>query len=166
MAGDGYRLRARVRFEKTAGYDSPNAAALDKRYSKLPQAQPAKKRVWRKTSAGAYLQWTAAPSFGPAWDDLHKRYAIAHVQMATETGISDGDVQRRPSQIFATDTDADDLGLVRRSVATTSAKASADWMRVSDDSPGHGTGTSISAPTPTSFSSTTCQKTGPPTPRT
>jgi hypothetical protein len=133
MAGDGYRVRAQVRFEKTAGYDFPNAAALDKRYPKLPQAQSAKMRVWRKASMRAYLQWASASSFGTAWGELAKHYAIAHVHLINEAGISNGDLLRRPSNIFPTAADADYLALVRRGVPNPSSKRTAAWVRVYDD---------------------------------
>ena len=47
MAGDGYQLRAEVRFDESSDYKLPNAKNLASRYPKLPQAHSAKMRLWR-----------------------------------------------------------------------------------------------------------------------
>lgn len=64
IGGDGYRVRAQVRFEATGGYKLPNLAVLKARYPRPPQAQSAKLRVWKKTSVRSYVCWSPNNSWG------------------------------------------------------------------------------------------------------
>ncbi len=59
VAGDGYRYRARVSFEKLpAGLSQfPNREVLKRRYPELPKVHTCGVRLWRKTSFRGYLAW-------------------------------------------------------------------------------------------------------------
>jgi hypothetical protein len=72
IAGDGYRVRSQVRFKTATGYDFPNAAVLARRYPRLPQANTAALRLWRKSSLRAYSCW--APSATGHWDAHVTKY--------------------------------------------------------------------------------------------
>src|ERR1035438_4603809 len=68
IAGDGYQVRSQVRFEQAPDYQFLNREALGNRYPKLPQAQTAGFRLWRRTTLRGYVgwgptnSWTAAPA--------------------------------------------------------------------------------------------------------
>ena len=66
IAGDGYRIRAQVWFDPETDYQFPNLAALKARYPKLPQAQSARLRLWRKTTIRGYVSWGPANSWTAA----------------------------------------------------------------------------------------------------
>ncbi len=86
IAGDGYRVRAQVRFKNCTGYQFPNSEALRRRYPRLPQAHTAAMRLWRKSSIRGYVRW--APAATGHWDSHMTRfrefYAAAHVHFVYE----------------------------------------------------------------------------------
>jgi hypothetical protein len=99
IAGDGYQIRAQVRFEPVGNdYKFPNAEVLMKRYAKLPQAHTAKFRLWRKTSIRGYICWgptntwnnpgahlrAGFPPLGP--DGFRAYYTGCHVHITNELG--------------------------------------------------------------------------------
>ena len=87
IAGDGYRFRAQISFKKDpGGADHPNREVLEKRYPKLPQANTAKMRVWRKASFRAYIGWvkTVEANWGQAMTDAANHYKPAHVHFVHE----------------------------------------------------------------------------------
>lgn len=59
IAGDGYRVQARVSFDKLPSplSDFPNLKVLKKRYPKLPGAHSSPLRIWRRTSYRGYIAW-------------------------------------------------------------------------------------------------------------
>ncbi len=84
IAGDGYRLRARVNFDKLAGqYEMPNLEVLKKRYQQLPQACSAELRVWRKSSMRAVVNWGGNDSH---FADVRSLYKACHVHFVHELG--------------------------------------------------------------------------------
>ena len=90
IAGDGYRVRAALRFEEFEGYKFPNLAALKDRYPVVPATHSARLRVWRRASVRGYLCWAAAgsghwPGFMNAFRNL---YRAGHVYMVYEGGAS------------------------------------------------------------------------------
>jgi flagellar hook assembly protein FlgD len=90
IAGDGYRLRAQVRFEETDAYKLPNLAVLKARYPVVPLANSARVRLWRKSSARGYLVWAGAgtghwPGF---MTNYRKRFRAAHVYFVHEGGTA------------------------------------------------------------------------------
>jgi len=90
IAGDGYRLRAEVQFQKFAGYDFPNLKALESRYPVRPQAHSARLRLWRKSSIRGFASW-ASPDAGnwPGFlDGYRKHYRGAHVYFVHEGGTA------------------------------------------------------------------------------
>lgn len=95
IGGDGYRVRAEVRFDKFpkqgAGveYDFPNLETLKARYPVLPQSHSTGLRVWRKSSIRGYLHWGPATGHW-ANDFIHAfraQYRAAHVYFVPEGGI-------------------------------------------------------------------------------
>ena len=90
VAGDGYRVRAQVRFEGTDAYKLPNLAALKARYPIAPLANSARLRLWRKSSARGYLVWAgAATGHWPGFmTNYRKRFRAAHVYFVHEGGAA------------------------------------------------------------------------------
>jgi hypothetical protein len=86
IAGDGYRVRAQARFKNCDGYEFPNTEVLLRRYPRLPQANTAKMRLWRKSSIRGYVRW--APAGTGHWDGYITKfrdlYAAAHVHFVHE----------------------------------------------------------------------------------
>ncbi|MBL9106720.1 MAG: hypothetical protein JNL82_37710 [Myxococcales bacterium] len=117
IAGDGYQVRAQVRFDAAGPYVSPNAAALAARYPRPPQAQSVQLRLWRKTSIRGFVQWapteawssvagTAAnqPQTGP--NEWRSYYTACHVAIENELGAADSALKLPGSSVFAS---ADDF---------------------------------------------------------
>jgi len=90
IAGDGYRVRAQVRFEETDAYKLPNLAVLKARYPIAPLANSARLRLWRKSSARGYIIWAAAGTgHWPAFmTNYRKRFRAAHVYFVHEGGTA------------------------------------------------------------------------------
>ncbi|GAP33843.1 hypothetical protein ABXN37_01505 [Piscinibacter sakaiensis] len=88
IAGDGYRVRAELRFEKAGDYAFPNVDALKARYPVAPQAQTAALRLWRRTSFRGYVCWGAATgNWGSSFIDVFRNhYRGAHVYYVHEGG--------------------------------------------------------------------------------
>jgi flagellar hook assembly protein FlgD len=89
IAGDGYQVRAEVKFKTCTGYAFPNLEALKKRYPVRPQAFSAQMRVWRRSSFRGYMYWASSPPAGH-WPDclarFRKQYRAAHVYFVHEGG--------------------------------------------------------------------------------
>lgn len=89
IAGDGYRVRAQLRFEAGGGYDFPNLKVLAARYPSLPQGYSASLRLWRKCSLRAYLKWS---NTAQQWDALSvsfpEFYLPAFTHFVYEGGVS------------------------------------------------------------------------------
>lgn len=63
MAGDGYRVRAEVRFTKAPGdADHPNREALAARYPQTPVVHSSRLQVWRKSSVRGHVSFTPKPN--------------------------------------------------------------------------------------------------------
>ena len=90
IAGDGYRYRARVCFEKLPSGLSqfPNREVLLRRYPKLPKVHTCGVRLWRKTSYRGYLAWCPpAASLWPAnKEPCAQLYQPAFVHFVDEAG--------------------------------------------------------------------------------
>lgn len=89
IAGDGYRVGARMTFKKVGAYDFPNLEALEKRYPVAPQANGAKMRVWRRSSFRGYACW--AGSATGHWNAtlinrFRMHYKSGHVYFVHEGG--------------------------------------------------------------------------------
>ena len=90
IAGDGYRYRAQVRFDKLpAGMSQfPNREVLLRRYPRLPQAHTSGIRLWRKTSYRGYIAW--CPPSDSHWptnrDGCSALYRPAFVHFVEEPG--------------------------------------------------------------------------------
>ena len=133
IAGDGYRLRARVRFDDTAGWALPNREALKNRYPLTAQAHTAKLRMWRKSSVRAYVQWSPHNNFAAAYDSFRQHYAQANVHYVTEGGGAQP-LQLRPSDLFqAGAADPDYRDAARTCVDAASPLANPATMSFHDD---------------------------------
>ena len=90
IAGDGYRLRAQVRFEKAGSYSFPNVDALKARYPVTPQAYSARLRLWRRTSFRGYICWGAATGNwgGTFINSFREQYRGGHVYFVHEGGAA------------------------------------------------------------------------------
>ncbi len=91
IAGDGYRVRAEVQFDKFGAYDLPNLKVLKARYPTPPQAHTARMRIWRKSSFRGHMCWGAAPTPTPNWGNVfinafRTQYRAAHVYFVHEGG--------------------------------------------------------------------------------
>lgn len=88
IAGDGYRVRAEVRFEKFDGYEFPNLEALKARYPARPQAASPAMRVWRRSSFRAYSRWgSGGGNWGAGFINAFRAfYRAAHVYFVHEGG--------------------------------------------------------------------------------
>lgn len=92
IAGDGYRVRARLGFAAHPdGKDHPNRAVLEARYPRRPQTHTATMRIWRKTSFRGYVRWGPAGSehwgANGSWEQgVADLYRAAHVHFVHETG--------------------------------------------------------------------------------
>lgn len=127
IAGDGYRVRAQVRFEPVDNYKLPNLAVLKQRYPLLPQAQSARMRLWRKASIRAYLSWSHEnhwPAVGPGFMGIH---AAAHLHYVLEAGA----VETGPLTDYFAD-DASFRALVKESLVIPSAAGGAEDRRAAD----------------------------------
>lgn len=100
MAGDGYQLRAQLRFEDGAGFTFPNNTCLNDRYPSLPQSHSAKLRLWRKASLRGYISWSPNNSFGGSIGDFRKMYEASHMHFINENGVADNAIDFKPSQLF------------------------------------------------------------------
>ena len=90
IAGDGYRVRAQVRFEKAGAYAFPNVDALKARYPVTPQAYTGRLRLWRRTSFRGYLCWGAATgNWGASFINAFRdHYRGGHVYFVHEGGAA------------------------------------------------------------------------------
>lgn len=88
IAGDGYRVRAEMRFEEFEGYKFPNLPALKQRYPVLPSTHSARLRLWRRASMRGYLCWSnPASGHWPGFVDAFRSlYRAGHVYMVHEGG--------------------------------------------------------------------------------
>ena len=89
IAGDSYRFRAQVSFEKADGaWLFPNHEFLKKRYDRLPSAYTCGLRVWRKTSMRAYGLWSPSGTgnLGTSDSGSRKHYRNAFVHVVDEQG--------------------------------------------------------------------------------
>ncbi|MDX2152985.1 MAG: hypothetical protein SFV54_19740 [Bryobacteraceae bacterium] len=112
IAGDGYQVRAQVRFQGAADYAFPNVDALKDRYPKLPQAHTAQFRLWRKTSLRGYVCWGPTntwaavpapprpnlPDKGPA--GFRRYYTACHLHVENEINKTDGDIDFTPQDLM------------------------------------------------------------------
>jgi hypothetical protein len=112
IAGDGYQVRAQVRFDQAPDYQFPNLDTLKARYPKLPQAQSTRFRLWRKTSVRGYVGWSPVnswtgggapprpniPAKGPT--GFRGYYTGCHVHVANELGVTDADLNLSPAGLF------------------------------------------------------------------
>lgn len=118
-AGDGYRLRAQVRFDDTAGFALPNREALKARYPLMAQAHAAKMRTWRKSSVRAHVQWSPHNHLGASWQTFRKHFAQANVHYVVEGGGA-APQSFRPSALFPQQAaDADYREAAQKSFPTT-----------------------------------------------
>lgn len=90
VAGDGYRVRAEVVFQKFTGYEFPNLAVLAARYPVTPQAHTARLRVWRRSSFRGYVCWGAPTgNWGNTFINAFRtHYRGAHVYFVHEAGTA------------------------------------------------------------------------------
>lgn len=140
IAGDGYQLRAELRFDRSAGYKMPNAEVLEKRYPLLPQCHSAKLRNWRRTTVRAHLLWSATDNAGGAWPDFYKQYEICNVHFAIESDVAPhnvlSDVTVRPSALMS---EAEYKGWVAAAIPAWcrtpgwADQRTAAWMQLDDD---------------------------------
>ena len=104
MAGDGYQVRAQVRFEQAPNYQFPNLDTLKARYPKLAQAQSTKFRQWRKCSVRAYLCWSPVNSWSGTLPTAFRQfYTGCHLHMINELAATDGDLSVSPGTLFDVD---------------------------------------------------------------
>jgi len=117
IAGDGYQVRAQVRFEKTGDYEFPNLECLKGRYPRLPQAHTAKMRLWRKSSIRGYLCWGDTNSWAASRSEFKRFYTSSHVHFVNEQGAADNELDLAVNSLF------DDLvafrGMVKETVKNT-----------------------------------------------
>jgi hypothetical protein len=101
IAGDGYRVRARVRFAKAGNdYEFPNLDALARRYPRLPQAHTAALRVWRRASVRATVEWTSTATDHVA--GMKAFYHPSHVQFVAEADAGGNVTTYRPLDLIDT----------------------------------------------------------------
>jgi hypothetical protein len=112
MAGDGYQIRAQVRFDDSGPFVSPNAKVHASRYPRLPQAQSVQFRMWRKTTIRGYVSWgqhddwsargascfANLPATGP--NEWRAQYTACHVSIENELGIADDQVVQDVVSLF------------------------------------------------------------------
>lgn len=89
MAGDGYRVGARVNFKKHDDWQFPNADVLAARYPRTPEVQGPAMRVWRRSSIRGHARW-AAGGAGANWPGniagVRRSHRAAHVYFVHEGG--------------------------------------------------------------------------------
>lgn len=143
IAGDGYQVRAQVRFDAAGPYVSPNAAVLAARYQKLPQAHTVQLRLWRKTSLRGVVQWAPAehwtsvvdsggtylPKTGP--DQWRSYYTACHVSIENELGVADNSLLVGAKSLFADDNEY--FALVKDTIDGVDPRKDSSWMARSDD---------------------------------
>jgi hypothetical protein len=90
IAGDGYRVRAELRFEKVGDYELDNLDSLKNRYPVRPACHSAKLRMWRRASMRGYMKWTnEAVAHWPAFlADFRRHHRAAHVYFVHEGGAA------------------------------------------------------------------------------
>lgn len=101
IAGDGYQLRAQIRFDNNADFKHPNSANLKNRYPKLPQSHTAKIRIWRKASLRGYINWGPNDSFAGSVANFRKMYAASHMHIVNENGLADAAIKFQPNVLFS-----------------------------------------------------------------
>jgi hypothetical protein len=146
IAGDGYQIRAQVRFDDKGPYVGPNASALAARYPGLPQAHTVQFRTWRKTTIRGYVQWAPTddwstagascfdhlPQTGP--DEWRAHYTACHVSIENELGAKNDELKLRPSALFASDDDYFDLVVSTLEMGDPRKEGgNRGWMTLSDD---------------------------------
>ncbi len=90
IAGDGYQVRAQIRFQTSNAYSFSNASVLAERYERWPQAHTAKMRVWRKTSLRGYVHWTSDQNqWNAKKDEFIKYYHASYLHFVYEQGEDD-----------------------------------------------------------------------------
>lgn len=87
-AGDGYRLRAEVKFKEVGDYKFPNLKALAGRYPVTPQAHTGEIRIWRRSTLRGYTKWSPA-TVASRWTDatinrIRHQYKMGHVYMTLD----------------------------------------------------------------------------------
>lgn len=87
VAGDGYQVRAEIKFKKSDGYAFPNLDALRQRYPVRPHAHTARLRVWRRSSIRGYMCWATGTGHWPGFIAGYRNlYKTAHVYFVHEGG--------------------------------------------------------------------------------
>lgn len=89
IAGDGYRVAARVVLKKDSAGDAfPNLEALESRYPAAPIAHSAQMRVWRRSSFRGFMVWAHIPgNFNAAMiNGFRDYYKVGHVYFVHEGG--------------------------------------------------------------------------------
>ena len=87
VAGDGYRIAARVVLKKESAADAfPNLEALEKRYPISPMAHSAKLRIWRRSTFRAFTVWAhIAGKFDAAMiNGFRDYYKVGHVYFVSK----------------------------------------------------------------------------------
>ncbi len=88
IAGDGYRLRAEVVFDKFTDYEFPNLDQLKARYQSRPSATSAKLRIWRRSSIRGFMCWGTDNGHWPNYiNGMRDQYRPAHTYFVHEGGI-------------------------------------------------------------------------------
>jgi hypothetical protein len=112
IAGDGYQIRAEVRFDDKSDYKFPNAEVLEKRYEKLPQAHTAEFRLWRKTSIRGYVKWGQTDTWTPGSvyqrdhfafkgpNQWRAHYTACNVHISNELDVGNDQIPVDVAQIF------------------------------------------------------------------
>lgn len=101
VGGDGYRVRAQVRFDSHADYKLPNLETLKKRYPRLPQAQSASLRVWRKATLRGYISWSPSNSWAALNARFREHFREAYLHLTFEK--NDAAIGKAIGDYFAND---------------------------------------------------------------
>lgn len=137
MGGDGYRLRAQIRFDDKGGWSFPNREVLEKRYPRLPQSHSAGLRLWRKSTVRAYVQWSKFTHFASGFDTFRQQFTLGHVHYVSELDGSATPPAMRPSELFPAPTggglNAAYLDMAVKSVNAGAPAADPASMAFSDD---------------------------------
>jgi hypothetical protein len=103
-AGDGYRLRAEVKFKEVGDYKFPNLKVLAARYPIAPQANSCEIRMWRRSTFRGYAKWSPAGT-ASRWTDatvnqIRKQYAMGHVYFTQDGADNMAALQKDVAAMF------------------------------------------------------------------
>ena len=128
-AGDGYRLRAEVKFKEVGDYKFPNLKVLQARYPVAPQATTCEIRMWRRDTFRGYTKWSPAAE-ATRWtaatiNQIRRQYKLGHVYFTLDGTDNMNTLKKDMATLFDFSDNGDDQATARKFVKWHGAD---DWQ--------------------------------------